>query len=73
MFGVFAENDEFVPPEAARKLEADLQGAGVRAHFKIYVGVQHAFLNDSRPDVYDAATATEAWSEIVTFLRAEIA
>ncbi|MCZ6462843.1 MAG: dienelactone hydrolase family protein [Proteobacteria bacterium] len=72
VFGVFAENDEFVPPEAARKLEADLQSAGARAHFKIYVGVQHAFLNDSRPDVYDAATATEAWSEIVAFLRAEI-
>lgn len=72
VFGVFAENDDFVPPEAARKLESDLESAGARVRFKVYIGVQHAFLNDSRPDVYDAATAREAWSEIVAFLRAEV-
>jgi carboxymethylenebutenolidase len=72
VFGVFAENDEFVAPETARKLESDLQGAGVRARFNVYVGVQHAFLNDSRPDVYDAPTAGEAWSDILAFLRAEL-
>lgn len=72
VFGVFAENDGFVAAEAVRKLEADLRGAGKRFHFKTYVGVQHAFLNDSRPDVYDAATAQEAWGEIVAFLRAEL-
>ena len=73
VFGVFAENDDFVPPEAARKLESDLQGAGARATFKVYVGVQHAFLNETRPDVYDAGTAAEAWAEILAFLRAELA
>jgi carboxymethylenebutenolidase len=72
VLGVFAENDDFVPPEVARKLEAELRSAGVRAHFNIYVGVEHAFLNDSRPDVYDAPTAREAWTDVVGFLRAEL-
>lgn len=72
VYGVFAENDEFVPAAAARALESRLQQAGVRARFRIYVGVQHAFLNDSRPDVHDAATAAEAWGEILAFLRAEL-
>ncbi len=72
VLGVFAENDDFVPPEAARKLEAELRSAGVRAHFKIYVGVAHAFLNDSRPDVYDAPTARAAWTDVFSFLRAEL-
>ncbi len=73
VFGVFAENDDFVPPEAVRGLERALQDAGVRASLKTYVGVDHAFLNDSRPDVHDAAIAREAWSDILAFLRAELA
>jgi carboxymethylenebutenolidase len=41
-------------------------------HCTIYPGVDHAFLNDTRPDVYDANTAARAWAEIVAFLRAEL-
>ncbi|MGH0037495.1 MAG: dienelactone hydrolase family protein [Myxococcota bacterium] len=73
VYGVFAENDEFVPPAAAGALEEKLKQAGVRARFRVYLGVQHAFLNDSRPDVYDATTANEAWGEILAFLRSELA
>jgi carboxymethylenebutenolidase len=72
VLGIFAERDGFVPPEAARKLEAELRGAGKRAHFIVYPNVDHAFLNDARPDVYHAATAARAWAEITTFLRAEL-
>lgn len=72
VLGVFAENDEFVPPEAARSLEQTLQDAGCDAHCKIYVGVQHAFLNETRPDVYDAPSAAEAWGDILAFFRAEL-
>lgn len=72
VFGVFAEHDEFVPPEAVRSLEADLKTAGVRVRTRIHLGVQHAFMNETRPDVYDARTAAEAWNEILAFLRAEL-
>ena len=72
VFGVFAENDDFVPPAAARQLESELEAAGVKANIHIYGGVDHAFLNDSRPDVYDPVAAREAWSDILTFLRAEL-
>jgi carboxymethylenebutenolidase len=73
VLGVFAERDGFVPPEAARKLEAELRGAGKRARFEIYPGVDHAFFNDSRPDVYDAEAAARALAETLAFLRAELA
>jgi carboxymethylenebutenolidase len=72
VLGVFAEQDSFVPPEAARKLEADLRAAGKRCSFTIFPGVGHAFMNDSRPDVYAAAAAERAWGTIVSFLRAEL-
>ncbi len=70
VMGVFAERDAFVPPEAVHQLEADLRAAGVRTDFTIFPGVDHAFLNDTRPDVYDAATAQRAWGRILSFLRA---
>jgi carboxymethylenebutenolidase len=72
VLGIFAEQDAFVPPEAARKLETDLRAAGKRCSFTIFPGVGHAFLNDSRPDVYDAAAAERAWGMLVSFLRAEL-
>ena len=73
VLGIFAERDEFVPPDAARKLEADLRAAGKRARFEIYPGVGHAFANDARPDAYDARAAARAWAETLAFLRAELA
>jgi carboxymethylenebutenolidase len=70
VMGVFAERDAFVPPERVHQLEADLRAAGVRTEFTIFPSVGHAFLNDTRPDAYDAATAQRAWGRILSFLRA---
>ena len=72
VLGVFAENDNFVTPDVARKLEADLKSAGKRAQFTIHSGVEHAFFNDTRPDVYDAEAAARAWSDALAFFRAEL-
>ena len=72
VLGVFADNDAFVSRSAVDALEADLRAAGVRTHFRTYAGVDHAFLNDSRPDVHDAVRAREAWHDILSFLRAEL-
>jgi carboxymethylenebutenolidase len=72
VMGIFAERDAFVPPAAARKLEAELRAAGKRTDFTIFPGVDHAFLNDTRADVYDAAAAERAWGMMVAFLRAEL-
>lgn len=73
VLGIFGEKDAFVPPEAARKLEADLTSAGKRARFEIYPGVGHAFMNDARPDAYDARAAARGWADALAFLRAEVA
>jgi len=72
VMGIFAERDAFVPPAAARKLEAELRAAGKRTDFTIFPGVDHAFLNDTRADVYDATAAERAWGMMVAFLRAEL-
>ncbi len=72
VLGIFAENDEFVPPSAVKALEASLEAAGVEAELLTYVGVRHGFLNEGRPDVFDAETAARAWHAIERFLEAEL-
>lgn len=70
--GHFAELDGFFGPDLARGLEAKLQGLGKDASFRIHPGVDHAFFNDDRPEVYDADAAAAAWSDTVEFLRSTI-
>jgi len=72
VLGVFAENDEFISSADVQILDEALSQAGVDAKLLTYLGVQHAFLNDARPDVFDAETAAEAWRDIETFLEAEL-
>ena len=72
VLGIFAVRDSFVPPKVVAELEAELLAAGKRVHFMIHPGVDHAFLNDTRADVYDAEAAARAWAEIISFLRAEL-
>lgn len=72
ILGLFAEHDEFIPAEAVEALAAALDRAGVEHHFIVYEGVPHAFLNEDRADVHDAAAAARAWHDIETFLDAEL-
>jgi len=42
---------------------------GVEVQAKIYAGVNHAFLNDRRPEVYNEETARDAWEMTVAFFK----
>jgi carboxymethylenebutenolidase len=69
VLGLFAENDKSVPPEAVRELEAKLRERGKQVETHIYPGTDHAFFNDTRPEVYDAGAAADAWRRTIEFLR----
>ncbi len=72
VLGHYAEQDGFFTPEAAAALESDLKGLGKTAEIIVHPGVDHAFFNDTRPEVYDAATAGQAWAQTVGFLHANL-
>jgi carboxymethylenebutenolidase len=72
VLGIFAERDKSVPPEAVRELEARLREHGKQVETHIYPGTDHAFFNDTRPEVYDAEAATDAWRRTVEFFRAHL-
>ncbi|HLI25633.1 MAG TPA: dienelactone hydrolase family protein [Chloroflexota bacterium] len=69
VLGAFAEQDGFVPVQAVRELEAKLRAQGVETDFKIYAGTQHAFFNDTRPEVYNESAARDAWGRTVNWFR----
>ena len=59
-------------PEAVKELEATLRGKGKNATFHVYPGTQHAFFNDTRPEVYDAAVAQTSWDRTLALFRAHL-
>jgi carboxymethylenebutenolidase len=69
VLGLFAEKDESVPPDAVRELEAKLREHGKRVEVHIYPGTDHAFFNDTRPEVYDPEAAADAWRRTLEFFR----
>jgi carboxymethylenebutenolidase len=69
VLALFAAKDAFVSPEVARKLERDVRSAGKQIEVHIYPGADHAFFNDTRPDVFNREAATDAWNRTTQFFR----
>jgi carboxymethylenebutenolidase len=72
VLGHVAELDGSFTPEAASTLEARLVALGRDATFLVYPGVDHAFFNEDRAEVYDAASAELLWERTVAFLHAQL-
>ena len=64
-----AENDDFFGPEAAAELAKTLDGLGKDATFHVYEGAEHAFFNDTRPEVYSAEHSALAWQRTLDALH----
>lgn len=67
--GQYAENDGMFGPEAVAGLKAKLDAAGKDSEFHIHAGCDHAFFNDTRPEVYSPEAAAVAWDETLSFFR----
>lgn len=72
VLGIFAEGDSMVTPDVVAGLDRALTDAGKRHEFHTYPGTQHAFFNDTRPNVYDEGAAKDAWDRTLRFFRTEL-
>ncbi|MHB1487184.1 MAG: dienelactone hydrolase family protein [Acidimicrobiales bacterium] len=72
MEGHYAERDEYFNPEAARALEQELKGLGKQVEIIIHPDCDHAFFNDTRPEVYNQAEAAKAWDSALKILRSNL-
>ncbi|MCS6899306.1 MAG: dienelactone hydrolase family protein [Myxococcales bacterium] len=65
----FASRDGWAQPERAREIQKQIEAAGKSTmRLEIYEA-DHAFMNDTRPEVYNAEAATLAWSRTVEFFK----
>jgi carboxymethylenebutenolidase len=71
--GHMAENDDFFGPEAARALEAKLQGMGKDVTLTVHPGTSHAFMGPHNAmGTLDEALAAKIWPEAVSFLHEQL-
>lgn len=70
--GHYAQLDESAPPAAVHALEEQLRSLGKEATMVVHPGTQHAFFNDTRPEVYDAVEAGKLWESVVAFFKREL-
>ena len=72
VLGHFSVSDTSVPLATVRALAEDVRKAGGSFELHEYEAA-HAFFNDSRPQVHDAACAKLALERTLTFLRQRLA
>lgn len=71
--GQYAEHDEWEEDEYVDLLEKKLLASGRERTFYRYSGVSHWFMEENRPDVYNAEAARVAWERMLEFLRRHLA
>jgi carboxymethylenebutenolidase len=72
VLGIYGGKDSFVTPASVQDLDRRLTGLGKRHEFHTYPAADHAFFNDTRPEVYDAAASADAWTKTLAFFRREL-
>ena len=70
--GHFANKDNWCTPAAVDELEATMHASGTTPELHRY-DADHAFFNERRGEVYDAACATLAWERTIAFLARHLA
>jgi carboxymethylenebutenolidase len=71
--GHMAENDDFFGPDAARALEAKLQGLGKDVTFTVYPGTGHAFMAPHNAlGTLNEEVAAKIWPGVISFLHEQL-
>ena len=69
---IYGENDRGVHPDTGRELERKLKALGKDVEAVIYPDAEHAFFNDSRPEVYNVPAADDAWRRTLELFRENV-
>ena len=72
MFYAYGENDGWIQRADVDRLAAALKKFGKQGEVEIYAGCSHGFFNDTRPDVYSAVDAADAWARTLKLFAANL-
>lgn len=67
----FAKRDGWAKPEVAEQIQRNLTARGGTMTLHLY-DADHAFVNDTRPEVYSPENATLAWDRTMKFLHTHL-
>jgi len=67
LLGLYGEDDHLIPVSDVRELEERVEK--VAGEVRLYPGAGHAFMNETRPEMYRADAARDAWPRMVEFFR----
>lgn len=73
LLGFFADRDEFVGPDVVKALGSKLDAVGKSYEFHIFEEADHAFFNNTRPEVFHADYAAQSWKRMLAFYREHLA
>jgi carboxymethylenebutenolidase len=68
VLGLYGAEDQGIPPDQVRQMEARLKAAGKTVEFKIYPGAPHGFFADYRAS-YREGAAEDAWSRAIAWFK----
>jgi carboxymethylenebutenolidase len=66
---VYAGKDHHIPISEPHRLRDAVQAKGGSVEVKVYPDADHAFMNDTRKEVYKADDAKDAWTRAASFLK----
>lgn len=77
LFGAYGEADRGIAVGTVYTFRDALAAAGKVHEIHVYPNAEHAFMNDRRPEGYNAAAAAASWRDVLAFferyLRAPVA
>ena len=73
LLALFGEDDALIPIAHVRELEERLRKRGSVCDVVLYPSAGHAFMNDTKPELYRPDAARDAWGRMVPFFRTHLA
>jgi carboxymethylenebutenolidase len=67
--GLYAEHDHGITPETLHTLEQELKQHAIPHEIHVYPGTEHAFFNNTRPQIYKADAAADAWRRTLDWFK----
>jgi carboxymethylenebutenolidase len=69
LLGCFGAEDPYIPADDVARFDAQLDASGQPHEVIVYPGAGHAFVNDTRAEMYRPEAARDAWSRMVGWLQ----
>ncbi len=69
---VYAGKDQWITKQEVDRLDQFLRKSGKPGEVVRYANADHAFFNDTRPEVYSPGDAKDVWNKTIGFLKSNL-